>query len=464
MAQLHEATFLLEGLTCTTCSNTVTTAVTKLHGVTPETVTVTILPQNKLQLTYNPKKTTPDTIADTVEALGFSAELLKDTSIAKGDQASAQPRKGQLLLSLSRPAEDVLTALNALPGVLTATWQSISGSKSDSDPTLTLTLTLNEPLLNNGSKKGRLDVTFDERTTLRGIHDFLVDSGCGTVSVPAQDEAAVTSEGAARLKAEEIQRWRRSFLFALFFALPLTIVAMVIPWVFPHGLGLHDRVTANLDVTWREIIGFVLASPVQFVAGKRFFVEAYHSVLYGRLGMSFLVAMGTGTAYAYSIAAVVFNATQHPEQRMMECFESSANLITFVLLGKLLEANAKATTSAAITKLVQLSPAKAVLLETAKGVEVERVIPLALAHEGDLLRIRPGEKVPLDGVVVSGNTTVDESMLTGESMAVSKSPNDKVTGGTINLDGLITMEVTSIGDNTVLSKIIKLINDAQAGR
>ena len=462
MSQVHEAKFLLGGLTCTSCSNTVTAAVERLPGVNASSIAVTILPQNQLKLTYDAELIGPQKIIDAVEAVGFDASLQHDAPLVK--QRGTSPRTGALVLRLSEDPKVVLGVIRSFTGVVHAKWVG---------PGLELGLgadggSLSEPLLRE--RRMRLELTFGPETSLREIHDEILASHriqCGEISVPAQDQAAAASEEAQRRKKEEIMGWWRSFAFAAIFAIPLTLISMVLPWVLTDAWSLAGKPIPQVDLTWREILGLLLATPVQFISGQRFYVEGYRSLRHGSLGMSFLVAMGTGTAYGYSVAAMVFNAVQHPQQRMMECFESSANLIAFVLLGKYLEANAKATTSAAVTKLVELAPQNATLLERSQETDekkVERVIPVALAHEGDMLLIRPGEKVPLDGIVVSGRSSVDESMLTGESLAVSKSPQDMVTGGTINLDGLLTVQVTSIGDDTVLSKIINLISDAQAGK
>lgn len=181
-------------------------------------------------------------------------------------------------------------------------------------------------------------------------------------------------------------------------------------------------------------------------------------------GMSFLIMTATSVAYFYSIGALLFNIFTDPAERLMPLFESSALLVLFVILGKYLEAIAKRKTSSAISKLVELSAKTAHLIEYTSGGFSECEIPTALLDIGDVVLIRPGEKVPADGVVVEGTTTVDESMLTGEYLPVVKALGDRVIGATMNVDGVVKVEVLTTGDNTALAQIIRLMNDAQASK
>ena len=195
-----------------------------------------------------------------------------------------------------------------------------------------------------------------------------------------------------------------------------------------------------------------------------FYREAYLSAKHCSFGMSFLIMTATSVAYFYSIGALLFNMLADPAERLMPLFESSALLILFVILGKYLEAIAKRKTSSAISKLVELSAKTAHLIEYTSGEFSECEIPTALLDIGDVVLIRPGEKVPTDGVVVEGTTTVDESMLTGEYLPVVKAAGDRVIGATMNVDGVVKMEVLTTGDNTALAQIIRLMNDAQASK
>ena len=202
----------------------------------------------------------------------------------------------------------------------------------------------------------------------------------------------------------------------------------------------------------------ILATPVQFVIGYRFYRNAYHSLKAGSPGMDTLVAMGTSAAYFYSIYNGFLKTAG--EARPELYFEASAIIITLVLLGKLLEARAKGKTSEAIKRLLGLRAKTARVLRKGREEEVriEDVVP------GDLVVVRPGEKIPVDGAVTEGNSAVDESMLTGESLPVEKAPGAEVIGATINKYGTFTFRATKVGRDTVLSQIVRVVEDAQASK
>ena len=202
---------------------------------------------------------------------------------------------------------------------------------------------------------------------------------------------------------------------------------------------------------------FTLATPVQFWLGWRFYVAGWRAVRAGAGNMDLLVALGTSAAWGLSVYELL--AAPAGQQPALY-FESSALIVTFILLGKWLEARAKGQTAAAINALTQLRP------ETARVRKdgVERETPLAQVSVGDLVVIRPGERIPVDGRVTEGGGSVDESMLTGESLPVDKAPGSKVTGGSINSDGVLLVETTAIGAETTLARIVRLVEGAQASK
>ena len=249
--------------------------------------------------------------------------------------------------------------------------------------------------------------------------------------------------------------------------MPVFLITMVFKFI--PGVNHVFKDIAFLNITYEEVFTWILATPVQFISGARFYRDAYYSIKTRHLGMGFLIAMGTSAAYFYSIFVVIFNALTSPEERLHQFFETSSLLITFVILGKYLEAKAKAHTSKAIANLAQLTPDEAVLCGTVTelGEQVffaERAIPLSLLQIGDILACRPGEKVPSDGIILSGSTSCDESMLTGESVPSEKHPGDKVIGGTMNVDGSIRIHVTESVEDTTLAQIINLVESAQSSK
>lgn len=234
----------------------------------------------------------------------------------------------------------------------------------------------------------------------------------------------------------------------LFLAILLTLPLVIPMFSYPF----------DIDLMLPGLVQLILALPVQFWLGARFY-KAGWAALKARSGnMDLLVAIGTTAAFGLSLY-LLWKNTEHGSHGMEHLyFESSSVIITLVLLGKYLESKAKQQTSAAIKALQSLRPETALVLRD--GVETELSIDLLKLK--DLVIVRPGSRIPVDGLIVKGETQVDESLITGESLPVSKAPGDKVTGGSVNSDGVLTVETTAIGAETVLSRIIRLVESAQA--
>jgi Cu+-exporting ATPase len=234
---------------------------------------------------------------------------------------------------------------------------------------------------------------------------------------------------------------------------------MILAWIMPVHKALQTKMGINLTVD--ALVMFLLATPVQFWIGKPFFVAAYKAVRHKSANMDVLIVLGTMAAYVYSLISI-FIGIFNPDFQVTIFFEISVLLITFVLFGRLLENIAKGKTSEALTKLLSLQADTAVVLTRGPdGEMIEDVIESKLIQKGDIVKVVPGERVPADGEVVFGHTSVDESMLTGESMPVSKRMGDSVIGGTINQAGLIHVKATKVGGDTALAQIIKLVEEAQ---
>ncbi|WP_460415539.1 heavy metal translocating P-type ATPase [Planifilum fimeticola] len=239
----------------------------------------------------------------------------------------------------------------------------------------------------------------------------------------------------------EIGAQKRRFFTAAFLSVPLL-------WSMFHMWRPLSALVP--DILMNGYVQWLLATPVQFYAGWPFYRGAYKNLKNGSANMDVLVAMGTSAAYFYSLYLLLTG-------RNAFYFETSAIIITLILLGKLLEAVAKGRTSEAIKKLMGLRAKTAVVIRDGR----EREIPVEEVEKGDLIRVRPGEKIPVDGVVVEGQSAVDESMLTGESIPVDKKPGDEVIGATINKHGTLTFRATKVGKETALAQIIRVVEEAQ---
>jgi P-type Cu+ transporter len=260
-------------------------------------------------------------------------------------------------------------------------------------------------------------------------------------------EADLNLEDAeAKARKAEITEQKRLLIIGLIFTVPLFVLSMA------RDFGLLPMSLAHAP--WVAYFFWALATPVQFYVGWQYYVNGYKSLRNGSANMDVLVALGTSAAYFYSIPITFGWIPGHVY------FEISAVIITLVKLGKYLEAKAKGGASDAIRKLMDLRPRKAYVIRD--GIEVE--VTVDEVEVGDLLLVRPGEKIPVDGVVVDGRSSVDESMLTGESLPVEKTPGSELIGGTINKLGLLKFEATKIGKETVLAQIIKLVEEAQTSK
>ncbi|MCC6147505.1 MAG: copper-translocating P-type ATPase [Anaerolineaceae bacterium] len=250
----------------------------------------------------------------------------------------------------------------------------------------------------------------------------------------------------AQARQEEIRLQRHYLTVGLIFTIPLFVLAM------SRDLGLLPAALAHAG--WLDWVMFVLATPVQFYVGRQYYVGAYKALRNGSANMDVLVAMGSSAAYFYSLPIVFGLLAGHVY------FETSAVIITLIKLGKYLEARAKGRTSEAIKKLMGLRAKTARVVRD----DVELEVPVDEVQTGDMVIVRPGEKFPVDGVVVEGRSSVDESMLTGESMPVDKGPGDTVTGATMNRLGMLKFEATRVGKETALAQIIRMVEEAQGSK
>ena len=268
-------------------------------------------------------------------------------------------------------------------------------------------------------------------------------AGYGVVQAAAQDQL---EDVEAQARQAEIADQTRKFWVGVIFALPLFLTSMA------RDFGLLGAWSHAAWVNW---LFLALATPVQFYTGWDYYVGSYHALRNRTANMDVLVAMGSTVAYLYSLVVLFFPAAgQHVY------FETSAVIITLIKLGKLLEARAKGQTGEAIRRLMGLRPKTARVVRD--GVEMD--VPIGSVRVGDLVVVRPGERIPVDGIVVDGRSAVDESMLTGEPLPVDKGTGDEVIGATINKQGLLKFEATRVGAETALAQIIRLVQEAQGSK
>lgn len=448
-------TVAIEGMTCGACTSAVEGGFTGLDGILRFNIS---LLAERAVITHDPIKIPADKIVGIIDDRGFDAKVIS-TTFDTADQNTSSSAQFKIYGNPDAvAAKGIEEALLALPGIISA---KLSLATS------------------------RLTVAHQPGVTgLRAIVETVETLGFNALVADNDDNNAQLESLA---KTKEIQEWRRAFQVSLTFALPVFFIGMVFPMLIPildfGGLELFPGLFLG------DIICLVLTIPVQFGIGKRFYTSAYKSLKHGSPTMDVLVVLGTSAAFFFSIFAMVVSFLFPPHSRPSTIFDTSTMLITFITLGRFLENRAKGQTSTALSRLMSLAPSMATIyadpIAAAKAAEAwdsqpapgdpkaaaqdgnateEKVIPTELISVNDIVIIRPGDKIPADGIIVQGETYVDESMVTGEAIPVQKKKGSNVIGGTVNSHGRFDFRVTRAGRDTQLSQIVKLVQDAQTTR
>lgn len=399
MSDTHQVVLPVTGMTCANCVATIERNIKKEKGV--QSVVVN-LSSERATVEFDPTAVGLDTLISRVERAGYGIAVGEAEFILRG-------------MSDDNDARRLQKSLEKIEGVRSA---SVSFS----------------------TERARIEYipTLVSQSDLRQI---VKSAGFSTLETGGD-----THDAEAEARRIEIAHQKRLLILGLIFTIPLFLLAMsrdlnLLPMEWQHA-------------SWLNWIMFALATPVQFYVGWQYYRNGYKALRNGSANMDVLIAMGSSTAYLYSIPVMLGLVQGHVY------FETAAVIITLIRLGKYLEARAKGMTSEAIKKLMSLQAKTARILRG--GVEME--VPFEDVHAGDLVIVRPGEKIPVDGVVIDGRSTVDESMLTGESLPVLKSQGDSVIGATLNKQGFLKFEATKVGKETALAQIIRLVEDAQASK
>ncbi|RKU48458.1 hypothetical protein DL546_002442 [Coniochaeta pulveracea] len=443
-------TVAIEGMTCGACTAGIASGFEGRDGMLRFNIS---LLAERAVIIHDPARLTADQIAEIIEERGFGAKILSttyDTELHGGTTSVAQFKIfGNLDAAGATALEE---KLKDLPGVSSAT-MSLSRSR----------LTVNhQPHL----------------TGLRALVEVVEKEGYNALVADNDDNNAQLE---SLSKTREINEWRRAFKVSLAFAIPVFLTSMIIP-MFLRAIDF-GAVELLPGLYLGDLLCLVLTIPVQFGIGKRFYVSAWKSVKHGSPTMDVLVVLGTSCAFFFSCFAMLVSFFCEPHTRPGTIFDTSTMLITFITLGRYLENNAKGQTSAALSRLMSLAPSMATIYadpiaaeKAAEGwqkpeqgqvegnASEEKNVPTELLEVGDVVLLRPGDKIPADGVLVWGETYVDESMVTGEAMPVQKRKGSNVIAGTVNGHGRADFRVTRAGRDTQLSQIVKLVQDAQTTR
>jgi len=398
----------IRGMTCAACAMRVERALKALQGVAVARVNLAV---ESAHVEYDAQAAQPGVIAAAIAEAGY-APVVEEIEF---------PVRG---MSCASCVGRVERALAKLPGVL-------------------------EARVNLASESAR--VRYLPATT--GLAEFRRRIAEAGYEVPAQ--AAKDTDAGEAQRERDLARMRRELLVGVALSTPLAVLAMGMYYAPFHGW----LASVGLSEPLLNLILFALATPVMIWPGRRFFVAGWKAYRHLSPDMNSLVMTGTGAAYLYSLV-VTFAPQLLPENARHTYYEAAAVVITLVFLGKFLEAVAKGRASDAIRKLLGLKARTARVLRDDKEAEV----PIEDVQAGDMVLVRPGEKIPVDGTIASGSSYVDESMITGEPIPVAKQPGDKVIGATINQNGAFRFTAEAVGADTVLAQIIRLVQGAQSAK
>ncbi|KAF8398421.1 hypothetical protein HHK36_017348 [Tetracentron sinense] len=416
----------IKGMACTNCLESIERALLMINGVKKSVVGLAL---EEAKIHFDPSVTDSDHLIQAIEDAGFGADL-----ISSGDDIN----KVHLRLDGISSPEDVTIIQSSL--------ETVEGvNHIEMDPA--------------GNK---VTIGYDpDLTGPRSLIQCIQEAGCGPNFYHAS--LYIPPKQRETERQHEIRVYGNQFLWSCLFSVPVFLFSMVLPMLHPYGNWLNYKLYNMLTIGM--LLRWILCTPVQLIIGRRFYVGSYHALKRGSANMDVLVALGTNAAYIYSVYIVIKSLTSDSFEGQ-DFFETSAMLISFILLGKYLEVVAKGKTSDALAKLTDLAPDTAYLLtlDSDGNIISEMEVDTQLIQRNDIIKIFPGAKVPVDGVVIRGQSHVNESMITGEASPVAKRSGDKVIGGTMNENGYLLVKATHVGSETALSQIVQLVEAAQLAR
>lgn len=400
-SESKETSLQISGMTCAACATRIEKGLNKLDGVEEANVNLAL---EKSTIKYNPEKITEQDFEKKIQDLGYEVVKEKKEFSITGMTCAACSNR-------------IEKGLNKMEGVSLAT--------------VNLALENATVVFNPG------------QVSVSDIIQRVEKLGYGA-------HIKENEQDATDFREQAIQKQKIKFIVAVILSLPL-LWTMVGHFSFTSFIYMPE-------ILMNPWVQMALATPVQFIVGWQFYVSAYKALKNKSANMDVLVVMGTSAAYFYSVYQAIITIGEHHQAHLY--FETSAVLITLIILGKLFESKAKGRSSEAIKKLMGLQAKTALVVRDG----VEKEIPLEEVVIGDTILVKPGEKIPVDGEVIEGDTAVDESMLTGESIPVDKTIGSILFGSTINKNGFIKMKATKVGRDTALAQIIKVVEDAQGSK
>ena len=410
---MSEGRFAVNGMVCASCAQTVEKVTNALPGVNSANVNLTA---EQMQVDFDPKQTPIEKIEAAVKDAGYGAQIMATTQNFDVE--------GMVCASCQQTVEKTVQKMS---GVLEAS-------------------------VNLAAEK--MQVTYDNFTVdVPQIEDAVADAGYKAIAEKKDDDAEDMVAKTQARKQNEVRELKLRFIWSAILTVPLLYISMghMLGWWLPGFLQPMAHPTAY------ALSQLILAVPVM-ILNRAYYKVGYKTLFKGHPNMDSLVAVGTTAAFLYSLINTYFIVFQQVGFHDQLYYEAAVTILTLITLGRYFEFKSKQKTGSAITALMNLAPKQAWVKENGQFVEK----PVKEVQVGDELLIKPGASVPVDGVVVSGNSAVNEAMLTGESLPVEKAIDDNVIGGTLNQTGQLVVKATKVGNQTALAQIVKLVNDAQA--
>ncbi|XP_042329590.1 copper-transporting ATPase 2 isoform X2 [Sceloporus undulatus] len=418
---------LVTGMTCASCVSSIEKNLQKEDGIVSVLVA---LMAGKVEVTYKPDRIQPLEIIQLIENLGFGASVIDDYPGADGNVDLTI-----LGMTCSSCVHNIESKLAHTPGILQAS-VVLATSKAH--------------------------VRFDSEIV--GPRDIIkIIEGMGfQASLAKRDPKDHNLD-----HKQEIQQWRKSFLCSLVFGIPVLIlmIYMLIPAADHHeSMVLDQNLIPGLSIL--NLLFFVLCTLVQVFGGWYFYVQAYKSLKHRMANMDVLIVLATSIAYIYSCVILLVAIAEKAERSPITFFDTPPMLFVFIALGRWLEHIAKSKTSEALAKLISLQATEAVVVTLGPDncIIGEEQVPVELVQRGDIVKVVPGGKFPVDGKVIEGSSMADESLITGEAMPVVKKPGSTVIAGSLNAHGSVLVSATHVGSDTTLAQIVKLVEEAQMSK
>lgn len=443
----------IEGMTCGACVSTLISRLESMDGVSE--VAISLVTERAAVL--HDSKVSVEQLVERIEDTGFGASIvdsecqgtgnkkgiseLDETELSDTDASSIETVKLKIFgMTCATCSGSVEQGLREVEGVKDAV----------------VSLVTEEAKIRYDSKK----------VGVRSLINAVMDRGFDAILSKSADNS---QQVASLSRVHEIQQYKRDTIKAVLFGLPIFVLKKLVPSVFPFLEFLKTRVISA--IYFDDLISIALTIPVQFGIGWRFYQKSYVTLKHGAPNMDVLVTVSTSCAFFFSLLSVIYNVARGSESRPNTIWDTSVMIFSFILFGKYLENRAKGQTSVALSRLISLMPSSTTIYsnpekyrpaETA-GLK-EETVSTDLLQTNDIVIMRPGEKVPADGVVLDGASYVSEALITGESYPLLKRAGDFVVGGSVNISGRLEFRVIRAGKDTKLSHIVRLVEDAQTTR